>query len=252
MDRPNRRLLIIGAAIGLAGIPLGIAGAYGFKAATTGVKSVAGKRRISAYMQTHEVRMLQISAGGVNAFPGWLNTDIDPADDEAYLDATRPFPIPDGALNYVFSEHVFEHLAYQDGLTMLRECHRTLKPGGKVRIATPNLLSLIRLFQESKTDEMRTYIDGKLRANYWKEALPLTISPECVILNYELKSWGHQFVYDPKTLTDSLERTGFTDIKQFSPGASDDPQLAGLEWRHKRSGHEMNDYETMVFQAVRR
>ena len=52
-------------------------------------------------------------------------------------------------------------------------------------------------------------------------------------------------------LRESLERTGFQSIKEFAPGESDDPQLAGLEVRHKEPNHATNDYETMVFQAVR-
>lgn len=202
------------------------------------------------YMRTHSVRKLQIGAGGSD-LSGWLNTDIEPAPGEAYLDATKPFPIPDAALSYVFSEHLFEHLSYRDGLTMLRECHRTLHPNGRIRIVTPNLVKLIQLFQDTKSDEMRTYMSSKIVAGYWPEKLPQTISPECVILNYELKSWGHQFVYDPRTLRESLERTGFQIVKEFAPGESDDPQLTGLEVRHKAPTHAMNDYETMVFEAVR-
>ena len=99
---------------------------------------------------------------------------------------------------------------------------------------------------------MRQYLHDKLVADYWEESLPQTISPECVILNAELNSSssGHKFVYDPRTLRE-LERTGFQSIKQFEPGESDDPQLRGLELRHKGIHRAVNDYETMVFQAVR-
>jgi len=242
-DRRTKGLLIGGGAV-VIGMLLGVTGAYGYW-------RIEGPRLIIAdYMHTHSVRKLQIGAGGMN-LSGWLNTDIEPAPWEAYLDATKRFPLPDGALSYVFSEHLFEHLSYRDGLAMLRECHRTLRPNGKIRIATPNLLKLIQLFQNPKNDEMRNYINGKIVAAYWPEKLPRTISPECVILNYELKSWGHQFVYDPPTLRESLERTGFQSIKEVAPGESDDPQLRGLEVRHNAPTHAINDYETMVFEAVR-
>jgi predicted SAM-dependent methyltransferase len=250
MNKQHSRRFIIGI-IGLIGASAGIAGGYGLKAA-------ASHHQIADYLRNHAVRKLQIGAGGAGRFTefaDWLNTDIEPEAGEAYLDATKPFPIPDGALSIIFSEHVFEHLSYRDGLAMLGESYRTLKPGGKIRIATPNVLSLIQLFQNPKTDEMRNYIHDKLAADYWEESLPQTISPECVILNAELNgsssSLGHKFVYDPQTLRESLERRGFQSIKQFAPGESDDPQLRGLELRHKSVHHAMNDYETMVFQAVR-
>jgi predicted SAM-dependent methyltransferase len=184
-------------------------------------------------------------------FSDWLNTDFEPSPGEAFLDATRPFPIPDGALSYAFSEHLIEHLPYSDGLAMLRDCHRTLKPGGRVRVATPDLLKLVAMFQNPKTDEVRDYIHGKFLAPYWEEPLPQTISPECAIMNAVMKSWGHKFVYDPQTLRESLERAGFRDIKEYTAGESDDPQLRGLEVRHKWADHAVNDYETMVLEATR-
>jgi hypothetical protein len=64
--------------------------------------------------------------------------------------------------------------------------------------------------------------------------------------------FGHKFVYDPATLLDSLAQAGFEHIAQFAPGESDDPQLQGVEARHKDPGiRSLNDYETMVLEAVR-
>jgi predicted SAM-dependent methyltransferase len=204
-NKPNRFFFGI---VALVSVPIGLAGAYGVKAAQS-------HHLISSYLSSHTVKKLQIGAGGSKGFDDWLNTDIEPQTGEAYLDATKTFPLPDGVLSYVFSEQVFEHLSYRDGLAMLRECHRTLKSGGKIRITTPNLLRLMQLFQDAKTDEMKTYIDGTITGGYWPEPLPRTISPEAVILNYEMRSFGHQFLYDPKTLRQSLELTGFQDIKEF-------------------------------------
>jgi predicted SAM-dependent methyltransferase len=109
----------------------------------------------------------------------------------------------------------------------------------------------MQLFQDNKTDEQKTYLDGTLTGGYWPEPLPRTISPAAVILNYEMRSFGHKFLYDPQTLRQSLEIAGFQDIKELAPGESDDPQLAGLDTRHKAAVHVRNDYETMVFQATR-
>ena len=72
-------------------------------------------------MKATKVRKLQLGAGGNNV-PGWLNTDIDVGSNQAYVDATKPFPFSDGSINYVFSEHVIEHLTYEQGLGMLKEC----------------------------------------------------------------------------------------------------------------------------------
>src|SRR6516165_6256964 len=57
------------------------------------------------YLKSHTVRKLQLGAGG-NDPERWLNSDIAPSPKEIYLDATRPYPFPDGSFQYVFSEHV--------------------------------------------------------------------------------------------------------------------------------------------------
>jgi hypothetical protein len=79
-----------------------------------------------------------------------------------------------------------------------------------------------------------------------------TAHPESEVLNLELRSFGHQFVYDPATLSDSLAQAGFERIAQFAPVESDDSQLQGVESGHKDPGiRGLNDYETMVLQAMR-
>ncbi len=129
---------------------------------------------------------------------------------------------------------------------MLRECYRVLAPGGKIRFATPNLLKYFQLFEEPKTEAVRNYLRDKIARQGW----PASSRPEAMILNLEMRSFGHEFLYDPRTLSDSLAQAGFKTIVQFSPGESDDPQLRGVEARHNTDWRPVNDYESMVLQAV--
>jgi predicted SAM-dependent methyltransferase len=202
------------------------------------------KSQFEEYLSTHSVRKLQIGAGD-SRLEGWLNTDIIEAPGLSYLDATQPFPFPDHSFHFVFSEHVIEHLSFEEGRRMLNEIHRILVPGGKVRIATPNLLQFIRLFQNPKTVEVADYIPGKLAWHRW----PTHPSSECLILNYELSRFGHRFVYDPETLKFALSEARFTSLKEFRPGVSDAPDLRGIERREQRDISRFNEYETMIFQA---
>jgi predicted SAM-dependent methyltransferase len=230
-------ILVIGTSAGIWGAPTLI----------HWVAVQSAPRSMNAYVRSHSVRKLQIGAGHVD-YAGWLNTDIEPAGTEVYLDATKHFPLSDGSIQYIFGEHVIEHLTYEEGVAMLRECHRVLASKGKIRLATPNLLKYLQLFREPKTEEIERYLNAKLRWHQW----PQTSNRESMILNLELHSFGHKFVYDPSTLSDSLSRAGFQAITQFPPGESDDPQLRGIEARHNSPDlRETNDYETMVLQAVR-
>ena len=229
-----------------AGVLIGLTITAGAPTFRTWIAERSSPRIAGEYIRTHPVRKLQIGAG-TNEYPGWLNTDIEPGATEAYLDATRHFPIPDASIHYIFAEHVIEHLSYDDGLFMLRECYRVLAPGGKIRLATPNLMKYIQLFAEPKTDEVQNYLQRKIAAHGW----PPSTRPESMILNLEMRSFGHRFLYDPRTLSDRLSQAGFGTIAQFPPGESDDPQLRGVESRHNSGWREMNDYESMVIQATR-
>jgi predicted SAM-dependent methyltransferase len=211
-------------------------------------RHIASPRLIKSYIASHTVRKLQIGAGP-NNYPGWLNTDIEPGDGQAFLDASAAFQIPDATFHYIYSEHVIEHITYEQGLGMLRECRRILAPGGKIRIATPNLLKFLALFEDRKPEEAARFIAGKLAWHGW----PKTVAdPACYILNSQLRWWGHQFVYSPAMLRASLESAGFTDVSQHQAGKSGDPVLAGLENRDKGKIAELNAYETMIFEAVRK
>jgi predicted SAM-dependent methyltransferase len=247
---PNQRksILITGIII-VSGVLIGQAVAIYTPAFETWFASLNSARLIREYNRTHPVRKLQIGAGRID-YPDWLNTDIAPGPGEVYLDAAKPFPTTDGSIQYIFGEHVIEHLSFDDGLIMLRECYRVLAPGGKVHFATPNLLKYLQSFQEPKSPEVRNYLRRKLEVHNWLQ----TSVPEAMILNMEMRDFGHQYLYDPRTLSDRLAQAGFHMIAEFPPGESDDPQLRGIEARHNspdKSWREMNDYEAMVIQAVR-
>jgi predicted SAM-dependent methyltransferase len=246
-QRPAWKSILIIGGIVAAGLFVGLALASGAPALKTRVAALRAPGIAREYLRTHPIRKLQIGAGGVD-YPGWLNTDIDPVPSEVYLDLTKRFPLPDGSIQYIFGEHVIEHLNYDEGLATLRECYRVLAPGGKIRFATPNLLKYLQLFQEPKTPEIDSYLNAKLRWHGW----PQTSEREVTILNLEMRSFGHQFLYDPRALSDRLTEAGFRTITAFPPGESDDPQLHGMEGRHNNLQlRPINDYETMVLQAVR-
>jgi predicted SAM-dependent methyltransferase len=77
---------------------------------------------------------------------GWLNTDYEPElPIVMHLDASQRFPFREATFDYIFSEHVIEHISYWDGMKMLAECFRVLKGSGKVRISTPDLAFLVDL-----------------------------------------------------------------------------------------------------------
>lgn len=55
-----------------------------------------------------------------------------------FLHIGRPSPFADGSLHFVFSEHFFEHLFFNEALGLMRECHRVLAPNGVMRVSVPD------------------------------------------------------------------------------------------------------------------
>lgn len=44
----------------------------------------------------------------------------------------------DGSLHFIFSEHFFEHLFFDEAMALFRECHRVLAPFGIMRVSVPD------------------------------------------------------------------------------------------------------------------
>src|SRR5271169_4381037 len=66
-------------------------------------------------------------------------------DNRVFLhDLTTRFPWRDASVNYCYSSHTLEHLTREQGVFLLREALRVLRPGGVVRIVVPDLKSVIR------------------------------------------------------------------------------------------------------------
>ena len=186
--------------------------------------AVASKRAISDYLATHATRKLHIGCGE-NVLPDWLNSDFRPyRNDVVHLDATKPFPLPDKSFESVYSEHMIEHVTYANGLKMLVECHRILQPGGFIRISTPDLQFLVELYASTKSKLQEDYI--RWTAIRFLENIEPT---DTVVINNFVRAWGHQFIYDRKTLARSLEQVGFDDVRVCALNESEHPELRGLE-----------------------
>jgi len=201
------------------------------------LRSLRRGKQVEAYLHTHDVRKLQLGAGE-HPKDGWLNTDLHGygRDDLVLLDVRKRFPLPDASFDLVYSEHMLEHLTYAEGQGCLRECLRVLRPGGVVRVATPSLERIARLYDTNDLQER--YVHWAVEALEPETDAPL---PGVVINNF-FRSWGHRFIYDPATLRHALTEAGFVDVEERPIGE--------LE-QHLAEQTEFNEYETFVLEARR-
>ena len=202
--------------------------------------------KVVNYLTSTSIKKLQLGTSN-NVLKGWLNTDVRPSHDSVvYLDATRRFPFEDDTFDYVVAEHMIEHIDYDAAQSMLRECFRVLKPGGRVRFATPDLNVLLALHSGEKTGIQKEYID-------WAVAQFMPAVQNCkdvFVINNFFRAWGHSFLYDADTLHHALSAVGFRNVKFYKPGVSEDPQLQNLEWHGRELGSEtINQFESIVIEG---
>ena len=186
---------------------------------------------------------------------GWINSDNNVAcwlseEDQAkvmFLNAEIKFPFKDNELDFIYSEHVIEHLTYNGFKNYISECYRCLKPGGVVRTACPYLDFYIELWLHP--NKYKEFIEKhcKMFHNELLHDFKGEEIPAMFVLNDNLKMWDHQVMYDKKTLIKMFSKK-FKNIKQCDYQESEYKELQGIEHDNKR-GHDHNILETIIFEC---
>ncbi len=189
--------------------------------------------------------------------PGWINADLNPQRDARgtrsqrgrlvvlerpdaellYLeqDALEPFPFEAGALDWIFSEHFIEHVPAAEAIRWLREMRRLLRPGGILRVSTPDLARYVEGYLDPAGGffaEHRTRLEHRHRETGGPDRLP---DRSAWMVNQIFRLWGHEWIYDFAELVHAGRRAGFRadaiERRSFRNGA--EPALAALdqEWR---------------------
>lgn len=202
--------------------------------------------------QVSKLQKLHIGCGRT-PLEGWINTDLCINESIKYLDASRIFPFKAETFQYIFSEHLFEHLQVSQGISMLAECYRILKIGGKIRLTMPDLEFLIRMYNHPDEPLHRQYIEWSLtNFNPFVAGLfPDKDYPMAFIVNNFIQFWGHQMVYDKSTIKLLLERSGFKQIVFMESGKSETPELQNIESHGKMIPEWANLLESMTVEACK-
>lgn len=144
---------------------------------------------------------------GDKILPGYVNVDVAASRKGQAPDVLgdlRALPFPPGHADEILAVHVIEHFYPWEADGLLAHWHATLKPGGRLVLECPNLLTAARMLVEQPERAARAEgKDGQLAM--W----PLYGDP----------SWRdplmcHRWGYTPATLIDLLRRCGFTNVRQ--------------------------------------
>jgi len=158
--------------------------------------------------------MLNVGCGP-NAFPEFINLDYwwTPIVDICWDITKKPYPLASESLEGIYSEHCLEHIGYEDMRKNLREFYRMLKPGGVLRIVTPDGEIYMDIYHKRKTGgkELMPYEEGY-------------ITPMARI-NGLFRNHGHKFIHDFDTLKTLLEEAGFKSVRKCSYRVGSDQRL---------------------------
>ena len=118
-------------------------------------------------------------------------------------------PFADGAVDFVYTSHFLEHLDLAAGLSLLRESHRVLRPGGVIRVCVPDLEKAVQFYLSGDRTRFLSYFftDGR-----------------------EVRH-RHRSMYDFETLRKALGDAGFVDVLKCEFAAGQTPDLERLDNR---------------------
>ncbi len=104
-------------------------------------------------------------------------------------------PFDDGTVDFIYSSHMLEHLFKDDAEALLRDAHRALRAGGRIRVAVPDLDYAVTLYQRGAKEDALAFFFSANRASY--------LHP-------------HHYMYDFDLLGRLLSSAGFVGIEQYA------------------------------------
>ena len=177
-------------------------------------------------------KYLSDARGGMTGFPDWQRRFVErlnAGDPIAFvvLDVRGGLPFPDDSAEYVYAGQFIEHLnPVYEAPAFVKECRRVLKPGGILRMSTPDLNILLLHFTTNQMDafaseQPEAYAKARSTATQLGYIMYGSLGPESTSENYE----GHMMIYNEDSMTDLLWDAGFQDIAFFPANRSSDPVL---------------------------
>jgi len=164
---------------------------------------------------------------GLKKIDDCINIDFfsfsDKADYEA--DFRYPLKIDDDSVDGIFTEHVLEHLTYDQVERLIKECYRILKPGGIIRIIVPDVSIFIEKYCLNDNDwfsqwEKYTFIesDDATRRNR-------RMISKMTAISFVTQEYGHMSCWDFETLGIFLRGANFKNVEKTAFGKGSNQKL---------------------------
>lgn len=130
-------------------------------------------------------------------------------DGECYfieLDVCEPLPFADACVDWVYAEHLIEHVSMTAAIAWLAEVRRILAPGGVLRLTTPDLRKYVEGYLHG--DGFFARHRGRMRKALGGVAPPMP-ARAAFMFNQLFYLYGHRWIYDLDELRHALEQAGY-------------------------------------------
>jgi len=166
--------------------------------------------QIISLQKNQERIYLEIGAGEKKGKNDWVTLDLNMKSDICW-DLRQGIPFPDESIHKIYSSHLFEHLYFQEGQTLLDECFRVLVKGGIFSICVPNS----RLYIEA-------YLNGNEldRSKFFRVESVYNNTSRIDYVNYTAyMGKAHKYMFDEENLVAILEKKNFRNVhlREFDP-----------------------------------
>lgn len=171
------------------------------------------------------MRKVQLGTGG-NVLEGWENYDY------PEIDVTKPLPFENDSIDFLFMEHLIEHLTHIQALTLFHECFRVLKAQGIVRVIVPDVCQIAKEADKHYYEFLQFYKLGSPVHN--------------IVCNHT-----HQSAWTRDMLRVFLVDAGFG-VEDAVLYSSVHKELDNIDGHGKAIGCEANNIESVAVEGTKR
>lgn len=122
-------------------------------------------------------------------------------------DLRYPLLVDDASVDGIFTEHLFEHLAFDDVRRLVGECFRVLKPGSRIRVIVPDVSIFVARYQANDLAWFREWERVTLLPRGRRLVTPMQA------ISFVTQEYGHRSAWDLATLAKVLGDAGFVDVE---------------------------------------